>query len=102
MTESKIQLETLKGQAEEKAREFEKKISVARKTAAEQSEDTRREASARAKEIIDEAKDKAKENVAEVQAEAEKQAESVRDSLAEYKDAIVEMVLLKVMGRKVS
>ena len=40
--------------------------------------------------------------MAAVEAEAQRQAEDVRTGLEQYRDAIVEMVTMKVMGRKVT
>lgn len=99
--ESKSEIKRLRTQAEHKTRTIEAEMSRARKVAAKRKEEVRGQAAAQAEDIMGRARAKAQEHISAIETEAENQANVVRQSLDEYKDAIVEMVLLKVMGRKV-
>ena len=100
--DAKKNMENLRVEADEKARIIEERLHKARKAASVTADEVRKEASAQAKDIIGRAQAQAQTYVADVQAEAEKQADQVRQSMSEYKDAIVEMIFLKVMGRNVT
>lgn len=102
ISDAKEKLISLRKEAENKIQSFEAQMQTARKAAAEKGDEVKGEAEVQAKEIIDQARNQAQEHVSSVQAEAEEQASKVRESMGEYKDAIVDMVFVKVMGRKVT
>lgn len=98
---SKSEIKHLRTQAEHKTLTIEAEMSRARKSAAERKETVRGQAVAQAEDIMGRARTQAQEHISAIETEAENQVNEIRQSLDEYKGAIVEMVLLKVMGRKV-
>ena len=102
LDQANTRFRNLKDEVEKKTTEIEVQLRRARKQASAASQQMKSEASAQAKEMIEASQAKAQQHIAEVEADAQKQAQNVRGSLDQYRDAIVEMVTLKVMGRKVT
>ena len=101
LEDSKAEMKRLQVEAEHKSRTLETHLLEARQSASKSKDKISSQAAAQAEEIISQAQAKAEEHISSVKAQAVGQAEQVRQSLGDYKEAIVEMVLLKVMGRKV-
>lgn len=89
----------LKEDAANKARQLDEHLKQARHEASERKDEVRGLAAADAGKIIDEAKAQAQSHIEEISNQAGKEADEVRASVAEFKDALVRMVFLKVMGR---
>jgi F-type H+-transporting ATPase subunit b len=100
--QARARFRNLKDEVESKSQKIEAELRKARAKASEDGQQIKSEASAQAKELIEASQAKAQEHVASVEAEVQRQAADVRTSLDQYRDAIVEMVTMKVMGRKVT
>ena len=96
-----VEMARLKEDAERKAEELEAQMHEARTSAGQRRDEIRSQASAQANEIIQQAQIKADEHVSTIIQESEKQTAQVRESLLAFKDALAEMITVKVIGRKV-
>ncbi len=90
----------LKTEAQEKAVAVESKLDIARKEAAANRDEIRIQASAQALEITNQAQAQAQEHIQAVRTETSGEVRKARESLEQFKEAIVEMVHMKVLGRK--
>ena len=93
---SKIQLDT-----ENKTKALEKHLHDARAAAQARKEAVTAEASHKADALVEQAQGEAQAHLESIRAQARQEVDKARLSLGEFKDAIVEMVFLKVMGRNV-
>jgi F-type H+-transporting ATPase subunit b len=101
LEDSRTEMKRLKVEAEEKAHSLDVQMRQARKEAAARRDDARDQANSQALEIMNQAQDEAKEHMEAVRVEAETEAAKAKENLVNFKDAVIEMLFLKVMGRKV-
>ena len=97
---AKAESERLKADATQKAKAIESRVEEARRKAAAERDLIRGQADSQANEITIKAQEQAAQHIASVRAETAKEADRARAGLSEFKDAIVQMLLMKVMGRK--
>ncbi|MBU2552613.1 MAG: ATP synthase F0 subunit B [Proteobacteria bacterium] len=102
VTGARAEMKRLRVEAEHKSRALENQLKEARQNASAERDEAYQTAKAEANEIMAQARGKANEHVGAVQAEAQKKVDKARKDLDDFKAAIVEMVYLKVMGRKAS
>lgn len=101
IADTQAEMKRLQVEAHEKAELLESQLSQARRESSARKAEAQAEASSQAEAILDKAQAEATDHFRDAQNRTEAQVEQARSSLSEFKDAIVEMVLLKVMGRKI-
>ena len=99
---TKLEMNRLKEAATEKAESIEAQLQEARSVASAERDEARHKARTEADAAINKAIHQAEEHIDSVRQKAHQQAVEAREELNNYKTALTEMVLLKVMGRKVS
>lgn len=97
---AKAESQRLKAEAEHRAQALETELESARRLATTEKTKLTSDASTEADAIIRRAQEQAQEHMQAVRAETTQEVDQTRERLAAYKQSIVELVQVKVLGRK--
>ena len=101
ITDTKAKVLKIQEDTEQKTEALEKHLHDARVAAQARKEEMTSEAAVKANAVVEKAQGEAAAHLESINTQVKSEADNARASLGQYTDSIVEMVFLKVMGRKV-